>query len=352
MNSTIEIKENFLVQREKLFEKHSKQIDPLKFSKDYSFLIEETIREVARNKKFNFALASAGSFSRRELSPYSDVDLMFINEDIGSNEKDISDLITLLWDSGLEVSHTIRDFSDIQKYLPDDLHTFTQFFETRFLLGSEAVYLKWNEELINTINDRVKFDLLNRMIDDIENRYTKYGDSPKVLEPNVKLSAGGLRDLQTIEWMFIIIEKTLFHKQHEIAQTEAFLRLLIDNKITSPAESRRLLASYKIILSIRNLLHLNTSQKTDRLEFTLQLKISEKLGFGKSELADFMRIYFKAAVVINRFSKSMVKKYYDEIIKPLPSSLAINLDDDFELTGRVITLRHESFKHTEFIHHR
>jgi len=184
-----------------------------------------------------------------------------------------------------------------------------------FLLGSESVYSKWNEVLISTLTDNVKSDLLNRMIEDIDNRYSKYGDSPKVLEPNVKLSAGGLRDLQTIEWMFIVIEKTLFHKQHEIAQTEAFLRLLIDNKIISPAESRRLLASYKIILGIRNLLHLNTDQKTDRLEFTLQIKISEKLGFSSSELADFMRIYFKAAIVINRFSKSMVKKYLDEIIK-------------------------------------
>ena len=342
MNSTIEVKENFLAGREKLFQEHSKQIDPLKFSKDYSFLIEETIRELAGTKKFNFALASAGSFSRKELSPYSDVDLIFINENIESNEKDISDFITLLWDSGLEVSHTIRDFSDIQKYLPDDLHTFTQFFETRFMLGSESVYSRWNEELIGTLTDSIKLDLLNRMIDDIENRYTKYGDSPKVLEPNVKLSAGGLRDLQTIEWIYIIIEKTLFHKQHEITQTEAFLRLLIDNKIISPAESRRLLASYKIILGIRNLLHLNTDQKTDRLEFTLQVKVSEKLGFGGSELADFMRIYFKAAIIINRFSKSMVKKYLDEIIKPIPTSLAIILDDDFELTGRVISLRHET----------
>jgi len=132
MNSTIEVKEYFLAKREKLFQEHSKQIDPLKFSKDYSFLIEETIRELAGTKKYNFALASAGSFSRRELSPYSDVDLIFINENIESSEKDISDFITVLWDSGLEVSHTIRDFSDIQKYLPDDLHTFTQFFETRF----------------------------------------------------------------------------------------------------------------------------------------------------------------------------------------------------------------------------
>ncbi|HEY7751724.1 MAG TPA: HD domain-containing protein, partial [Ignavibacteriaceae bacterium] len=342
MNHTIEVKNSFLKKREELFNLHSKQIDPLKFSKDYSFLIEETIREIAGANKFNFALASAGSFSRRELSPFSDIDLIFINENIESNEKDISDFITLLWDSGLEVSHTIRDFSDIQKYLYDDLHTFTQLFETRFLLGSESLYSKWNDELLKSLTGKVKTDLLKRMIEDIENRYSKYGDSPKVLEPNVKLSAGGLRDLQTIEWIYIFLNQTLMNKQQELTQTEVFLQMLSENKIVSSGESRRLLTSYKIILGIRNLLHLNTEQKSDRLEFALQIKISEKLGFKETELTDFMRIYFKAAVVINRFSKSMMKKYFDEIIKPLPSSLAIMLDDDFELTGRVISLRRKT----------
>jgi [protein-PII] uridylyltransferase len=342
MNINIEIRENFLAKREKLFREHSKQIDPLKFSRNYSFLVEETIREVAGDRKYNFALTSAGSFSRRELSPYSDIDLIFINENIEENERDISGFITMLWDSGLEVSHTIREFADINKYLLDDLHTFTQFFETRFLLGSDMVYNKWNEALIDTISESVKLDLLKRMIEDIKNRYSKYGDSPKVLEPNVKLSAGGLRDLQTIEWMYIIIEKSLFNKQQEITQTEAFLQLLTEENIISHNESKRLLASYKIISGIRNLLHLSTDNKTDRLEFSLQIKIAEKLGFSKSELTDFMRIYFKAAIVINRFSKSIVKKYFDEIIKPIPSSLAIILDDDFELTGRVLSLRKET----------
>jgi [protein-PII] uridylyltransferase len=211
------IKNRFRAKQEELFLRHNKQIDSLTFSKEYSFLIEEVIREISGSNKYNFVLASAGSFSRRELSPYSDIDLIFIAETVNENEMEISNLVKTFWDNGLEVSHTVRDFSDIQKYLFDDLHTFTQFFETRYLLGSEKIYSKWNEALINILTEDVKIDLQKRMIDEFDERYKKHGDSPKVLEPNVKLSAGGLRDLQAIEWMYIFRNKTLINKQEEAA---------------------------------------------------------------------------------------------------------------------------------------
>ena len=89
-----DIKNKFFARQEELFSRHYKQIDSLSFSKEYSFLIEEVIREIAGPGKYNFILASAGSFSRRELSPYSDIDLIFITESVSENEKKISDLVT------------------------------------------------------------------------------------------------------------------------------------------------------------------------------------------------------------------------------------------------------------------
>jgi [protein-PII] uridylyltransferase len=276
------------------------------------------------------------------LSPYSDIDLIFITESVSENEKKISDLVTTFWDNGLEVSHTVRDFSDIQKYLLDDLHTFTQFFETRYLLGSEKIYRKWNDTLLNIITDDVKIDLIKRMIDEFDDRYKKHGDSPKVLEPNVKLSAGGLRDLQAVEWMYIFRNRTLINKQEETTQIEAFLKILREQEIISSEEVMRLLNSYKLLLTIRNLLHLNSKQRTDRFEFSDQIRIAKIFGFNEEHLADFMKIYFRAAITINRFSKTIIKQYYDDILATLPDSLAIVLDDDFELKGNIISQRNKS----------
>ena len=336
------IKKEFIRSREKIFQGNLRQKDSFKFSVSYSLLVEEYIRKLAGDTKYNFVLASAGSFSRRELSPYSDIDLMFITDSVDENKSLIAELVTKFWDNGLEASHTVREFSDIEKYLKTDLHTFTQFFETRFLLGNDILYNKWDETLFSYITENIKIKLLNELFEDINDRYKKYGDSPKVLEPNVKLSAGGLRDFQAIEWMYILMNGTFLNKQSELTQAETFIDLLKQNQYTSNNECKRLLQSYKLILGVRNSLHLISQQKNDRFEFVAQKKISSMMVHRKDALASFMHMYFIASNIINRFSKSMIKKFQEEISNPLPDSLAIDLDEDFILKRKIISLNHRT----------
>ena len=338
MTSTANIKQEFIRKRDKLFHEHLKQMDALRFSMEYSLLVEEHIRTLSGSKKYSFVLASAGSFSRRELSPFSDIDIIFITESADECLPEIAKLVTKLWDNGLEASHTVREFTDIKKYLDEDLHTFTQFFETRFLLGTEKIYKEWNNTLFSLMQEDIKVKLVNELSSDIAIRYEKFGDSPKVLEPNVKSTAGGLRDFQTIEWIYVLINGVLLNKQAEITQAESFISLLRENNYTTPNECKRLLDSYKLIMTVRNLLHLISNQKNDRFEFGAQKKISGMYYHQKDSLALFMREYFTAANVINRFSKSMIKKFQEEISNPFPDSLAIELDDEFVLKGKTISL--------------
>ncbi len=341
MISVDNIKKEFIRSRDKIFQGNLRQKDSFQFSVSYSLLVEEYIRKLSGDIKYNFILASAGSFSRRELSPFSDIDLMFITDSVDENKEAIAKLVTKFWDNGLEASHTVREFSDIEKYLKTDLHTFTQFFETRFLLGNEILYNKWNETLFSYMTDKVKANLLNELFEDINDRYKKYGDSPKVLEPNIKNSAGGLRDFQAIEWMYILMNGTLLNKQSELTQAETFIDLLKRNQYTSVNECKRLLQSYKLILGVRNALHLISQQKNDRFEFAAQKKISSMIIHRKDALASFMHMYFIASNIIHRFSRSMTKKFQEEISNPLPDSLAIDLDEDFILKGKIISLNHQ-----------
>ena len=311
------IKEDFLRRRDILFQGILKSNEDLKFSIEYSLLVEEFIRTVAEHNNYNFALASAGSFSRRELSPFSDIDLMFISESVEGNEKDITQLVTKLWDYGVEVSHTVRDYTDLAKYLDDDLHTFTQFIETRYLFGSEKIYNKWNELLLALLTDDEKTDLVQKLFEDTQARYEKYGESPKMLEPNVKLSAGGLRDFQTIEWMYILKNKLLLNKQNESSQAEIFIQQLKESNYVTQRECDSVLSSYEYLVSIRNLIHIFSDQKNDRLEFNLQKKIADLLSNQKNGLAILMQKYFVAATAINRFSKSLARKFTEEYFKPV-----------------------------------
>ncbi len=331
------IKQDFGEKKEKLFTAYSGIKASLKFSLELSLLVEEFIRDLASDGKYNFALASAGSFSRRELSPYSDIDLMFITESVSENEKDIIEFVTRLWDNGIEVSHTVREFSDIKRFIEDDLHTFTQFFETRFLLGNDKVYLMWNDILLDAVTEEVKVKLINEMLEDIQHRYDKYDDSPKILEPNVKLSAGGLRDFQAVEWMYMLVNRTFLNKQNEMSQAENFIQQLNEDDYTTSNECKRLLESYNFIITVRNMLHTMNKEKSDRLEYQDQKKIAAAIYNSENAISDFMVRYYTAANVINRFSKSIAKTFREEVVNPLPDTLAIKLDDDYVYKGNIIS---------------
>lgn len=337
MIDTITIKREFNNNKERLFNDSILQKDGYELSKAYSLLVEEFIAKILNYKIPDFAVASNGSFSRRELSPFSDIDLMIIVKSFDEIEEDIKKIIQVLWDCGIEVSHTVRDFSDIEKFLKEDLHSFTQFFETRFLIGNNQIYQQWNEKVFSLIDDEVIEKLLKDYFQDIGDRYEKYGDSPKVLEPNVKNTAGGLRDLQAVEWMFILKNKIFLNKQSEITQAENFFDILEESNFTTANECLRLRKSYKLLLTVRNLLHITSNQKTDRFEFNSQIRVAKIFNYTKDNFNLFMKEYFEATTIINRFCKTMVKRFNEEISNPLSDALFIDLDDDYKIKNKVIS---------------
>ena len=337
MIDTIKTKKEFYEDKEVLFQDPVLQKDGYKLSKAYSLLVEEYITKILGNSVSGFAVASSGSFSRRELSPFSDIDLMIIVNSVDEHEAEIKRIVQVLWDCGIEASHTIRDFNDIEHFLNEDLHSFTQFFETRYLLGSSSLYKKWNEKVFSLIDDDVIVKLQKDYFQDIQNRYDKYGDSPKVLEPNVKNTAGGLRDLQAVEWMFILKNKLSLNKQSEITQAENFFEILEASNYTTPNECSRLNKSYKLLLTVRNLLHITSKQKTDRLEFSSQIRVAKIFNYTKENFNLFMKEYFEATTIVNRFCKTMVKRFSEEISNPIPDALFIDIDDDYKIKNKVIS---------------
>lgn len=338
MIDQIKLKDEFLENRQRLFDANVAKKDAFKFCVSYSLLVEEYIIKVLSDQKLDFVIASGGSFSRRELSPFSDIDLMFILPKFEGHQKTIQSCVTQLWDCGIEVSHTVRDFDDMKRFMDEDLQAFTQFFETRFLYGNEKVYNDWNNKLLVLLNDKKRKKLILEYFEDNEARHQKYGESPKVLEPNLKFTAGGLRDMHVVGWIYSLKNNMLLTEQREITQIESFLNLLHKDKIISSKGVTRLLTSYRTILNIRNLLHIITGRKNDRLEFMSQEKVAQVLDLGSDPWQTMMKEYFSATTVLNRFYKTMVKRYTEEIFEPISDRLSISLDDDYKLKGDMISI--------------
>jgi len=337
----LKVKEKFFNDRDKIFNDESLLKDPFSFCVKWSLVVEEYIQKVLKGIKLDCAIASVGSFSRRELSPYSDIDIMFIYDKLDGEEQVIKECVTLLWDAGIEVSSTVREFSDIQKFQAEDLHAFTQFIETRYILGNEKLYHKWNKKVFESVTEKSQHKLISDFFEDVKKRHDKFGDSAKVLEPNVKFTAGGLRDLQVVEWIYSLRNNLLLTSQEEITQTQNFLANIKKDQVLIPRAVARLQESYRQILNTRNHLHLLSGRKNDRLEFIYQEKIANVMGYTGDGWHNYMRKYFEAANIIKRFLVATVKRYEEELNPPLSNFLFIELDDDFSLKGKCIYLRHE-----------
>lgn len=342
MTDSKQIKKQFGVDKKALFNSSRLKTDAFKLSVKYSLLVEEYLFALTDKRKFDFALVSSGSFCRRELSPASDIDIIFITDDPQRDENAIKELVTLFWDAGIEVSHTLRDFNDIENFIEKDITTFTQFFETRFLYGNDKLYSKWMKQLYGVLERQHLNDVLQSHFSEIKKRHKKYGSSPKVLEPNVKLTAGGLRDMQVVEWMYSFINMVTLVEQKEITNTEGFLGKLKKDKVITPREYKRLKESYNLNLTVRNLLHLLDNKKNDRFEFASQKKVAEKLKYPEDHWQAFMKRYFESAGIINRFSRTMLKYFNEQVTKQVSDRLAIDLDDDFQLKDNIIFIKNNS----------
>lgn len=319
--------------RENLFTLSSITNNTLQVCLEYSIEIENFIRKSCAHKKFQFAIASGGSFARRELSPFSDIDLIFIVANDHDCGEDVSNLLNSFWDAGVEVSQVTRDVSDIEKFFRNDLHSFTQFFETRFIAGNHKLYNDWQNHFLKFLSIENYKTLVTQLLHDAELRRKKFGSSPKEVEPNTKNSCGGLRDIQLIEWLHFLESRIVIDKQAESTQIENFINVLREDKIFSVEEIGKIFSSYNFILKVRHLLHMHHKRKADRLEADDQIFLAKQLHYINGDFLPFMKDYFAAANVISRFSKSYIKRAKKNLAGSLPDVLTEQLDDEFFQKG-------------------
>ena len=171
-----------------------------KFLRSHSNLIDQLLKKLWVNCGINneSSLIAVGGYGRKELFPYSDIDiLVLVDSSLNSTEK-IEIFITQCWDIGLKIGHSVRDLSETIIEFNKDVKTATNLLESRYLCGSKKIFRDLELSVRQEINPR-KF--YKEKIEEQNKRYNKYRDSGYQLEPNIKESPGGLRDIHTILWI-------------------------------------------------------------------------------------------------------------------------------------------------------
>jgi len=248
------------------------------------------------------ALVALGGYGRGELSPWSDVDVMFLfptktkpAEAKPLQEHLSNEILYILWDCGLKVGHSTRTLDEAFEEARREIQSKTAMLEARRVAGSEKLYDTYAQAYRSYYASENPKDYIAARLDDQANRRGKYGNTVFNQEPDIKNGVGGLRDYQNAVWMARV--KLDIQAIDELA-TQNYLRA---------DDLAAFQKAYDFLLRVRNELHFMSARATDVMSLDNQPKIAENLGYTEPEMLPrvehFMQDYYRAAQTIFRVSK-------------------------------------------------
>jgi len=149
------------------------------------------------------ALLAVGGYGRRQLFPFSDVDLLllFQNDDLATSIRaPIAAFLQQLWDAGLRLSHSVRTPVECSELHAENIELTISLLDQRFLTGDPAIYAALLERLPRFVHGQ-RDHLIRDLSRHARERHAKYANTVYHLEPNLKEAPGGLRDFQLLCWL-------------------------------------------------------------------------------------------------------------------------------------------------------
>ena len=154
------------------------------------------------------ALLAVGGYGRRELFPYSDVDLLYLLDgkvDEKAVKQPIRRMSQELWDAGIRLSPVTRKRSEVERFNADNVESTLSMLDHRLLAGDAAVYEKLAAVGLAKLLEREHKGIAVALLELTAERHKKYGDTLFHLEPNIKDCPGGLRDVHVCGWLGILV---------------------------------------------------------------------------------------------------------------------------------------------------
>ncbi len=312
--------------------------------RDRARLVDIALRAAWVNHTGRFAgdlgLVAVGGYGRGELHPSSDIDIMVLlpKSDSADWQPDIERFLTFLWDIGLEVGHSVRSIDDCQRESLADISVATTLFEARLLSGPEPLFAGMRRALAP---DRLwsSQDFFEAKVKEQTERHHRYFDTAYNLEPNVKSSPGGLRDIQTIGWVA---------KRHFGTDT---LDELVAHGFLTREELRKLQAAQSFLWRVRFGLHVLTGRREDRLLFDYQIKLAKLFGYEDASFTlaveQLMQKYYRTVMDISLLNEMLLQLFREAILTqsapPLPINARFQIRNDYlEVTHAEVFARNPS----------
>lgn len=292
-----------------------------------SQLIDELLvrlwRETAGGMADTAALVAVGGYGRGELHPFSDIDVMVLLPDAmqGDDEANVGEFLTALWDLGLDIGHSIRTVEDCGRSAADDITIATTLMEARLLDGDAALFARMETAVApGRIWPSDRFFEEKRR--EQQARHRRYDDTAYKLEPNVKGSPGGLRDIQMIGWVA---------KRHFGGRT---LDELVAHEFLTPGQLDKLKSCQEFLWRVRFGLHILTGRREDRLLFDHQARLAELLGYEDATytlaVEQLMQRYYRTVMELSRLNEMLLQQFEEAILMD-PDAAPQSINERFEV---------------------
>ena len=286
----------------------------------------------------NLGLFAVGGYGRREMLPYSDVDIMILSEEdlTAEQEKTVSEFIAMLWDVGnFKPGISVRTIRSCFEQATSDLTVATSLIEARLIIGNSHL-TKWPRRVVSqTWTDKTFFDA---KMDEQAHRYAQHNNTESNLEPDIKNAPGGIRDINQIGW----IAKRHFRVNR--------IYDLVHLGFISEFELGVLEEAENFLWEIRHHLHRLTKRDENRLLFDYQREIATKFGYSRTEeqhpnypIEQFMKRYYRTAQQVSTLNEMLLSYFNESVITPRLHDYERkieNINQHFKLVDNKLAVQH------------
>ena len=270
----------------------------------FDFITTHVFRARNPTEGERMAVFATGGYGRSVLAPSSDIDLLFIRAYKASPhaESVIEYMLYALWDMGLKVGHAFRTPQECVRLAKEDVTIKTSLLDARYLFGDKELADETRELFNRQAVAGEDAQFIADKLEERDNRHARQGNARYLVEPNVKESKGGLRDLQTLYWIV---------KHMHPDETES-LEDVMKTKIFTQHEYHLFMRAARFLWTVRCHLHYITGRPEERLSFDLQPEIAARMGYqDRGEqlgVERFMKRYFLAAKDVGGLTRILAAK--------------------------------------------
>ncbi|PTR15449.1 UTP--GlnB (protein PII) uridylyltransferase GlnD [Nitrosospira sp. Nsp2] len=343
--STETFRQALLQGRESLRQRYYSNGNGAALLRGHSRLLDDILRQVWREMALpdSIALLAVGGYGRQQLFPYSDIDLLVLLPEKGSGanvadsavEVRLEQWVRLLWDLGLEIGHSVRTIAQCVEEAAKDITVQTSLLEARQLSGHRPLFDEFAKTMQAMLEPEAFFQAKQL---EQEQRHGRYHDATHNLEPNIKESPGGLRDLQNVLW---------------VSRAAGFGKSWPDlarGGLITPREARLAQRHQALLQDLRIRLHYLAGRREDRLLFDFQTALADELRIGAkpprraSEI--LMQRYYRAAQGVTQINTILLLTL-EARISPGANAVPVIINERFQKRNEWLEARDEDLFHKE-----